>query len=71
VPIAAGVTAAGEYAVVRHQGDARAYNYLFASSSDGCVYFAGPHTNFAAHHFDAAGPVPVGSLFGNPLTRKL
>lgn len=31
--------------------------------------FAGPHKDLSAHHFATSKPVPVESLFGNPLTK--
>jgi hypothetical protein len=69
-PVAPGMTAGGEYAVVRHDGDtAKAYNYVFGTSSDGHVYFAGPHKDFPSHHFAVSKAVPVESLFGHPLTK--
>jgi hypothetical protein len=70
VPVSPGVTAGGEYAVVRFEGDTgKAYNYLFATSSDGQVYYAGPYKGLPSHHFPASSRVPIESLFGNPLTR--
>jgi hypothetical protein len=69
VVVAPGLTAGGEYAVVRHEGDARAYNFLFATSSNRQVFYAGPHKDFAAHRFATSTAVPVESLFGNPLTK--
>jgi len=71
VPLTPGVTAHGEFALVRHEGDtAKAYNYLLASSSDGHGYFAGPYKNFDAHHFATSKSVPVESLFGNPMSKN-
>ena len=65
-----GVAAGGEIAVVRHDGDtAKAYNYLFATSSNGQVCYTGPHKDFTSHHFATSTAVPVESLFGHPLTK--
>lgn len=70
IPLTPGMTAGGEYAVVRHDGGtAKAYNYLFATSSDGQVYFAGPYKGIPSHHFAASKEVAVEGLFGHPLTK--
>jgi hypothetical protein len=64
------VAAGGEIAVVRHDGEiAKAYNYLFATFSNGLVCYTGPHKDFASHHFATSAPVPIESLFGHPLTK--
>ena len=66
VPIAPGLSAGGEIAVVRTDADlAKAYNYVLATSSNGQVYFNGPYKNFPGHHFDPASAVTVASLFGH------
>jgi len=59
------MTVGGEFGLVRTQGDARAYVYGFGTSPDGQVYYAGPFTNFADHHFASSSPVPVEKLFGH------
>lgn len=70
IPLPQGVTAGGEIALVRHDGEtAKAYNYLFATSSNGIVCYTGPHKDFASHHFATSTAVPIGSLFGHPLTK--
>lgn len=61
------ITAQGEVTAVRHDGDtAKAYNYIFAVSTDQKMYFSGPHKNFPAHHFASSASVPIESLFGHP-----
>jgi len=56
----------GELAVVRTDGNlGKAYNYVYASSNDGGVYFNGPHYNFPQHHFASTAPVTPESLFGH------
>lgn len=58
--------AGGELAVVRAgQGLWKAYNYVFASSGDGRVYFNGPYKNFPEHHFSSTSQVSLESLFGH------
>lgn len=58
--------AGGEFAVVRNvQGVWKAYNYIFASSGDGQVYFNGPYKNFPEHHFTSTSQVALESLFGH------
>jgi len=70
IPITPGITAGGELAVVRHDANtAKAYNYIFATSSNGLVYFSGPHKDFPSHHFPASSSVPIESLFGHPFTK--
>jgi hypothetical protein len=70
IPLGQSVTAGGEIAVVRHDGEtAKAYNYLFATSSNGLVCYTGPHKDFESHHFATSAPVPIESLFGHPLTK--
>lgn len=72
VALPQGVTVGGEMVVVRTEGDlGKAYNYVFATSSDGQVCFNGPHKHFAGHHFPASSAVVVSRLFGHhPLQRK-
>ena len=71
VAIAAGITAGGEMAVVRTDGPiSKAYNFVFATSSNGQVCFNGPYKNFQAHHFDARAAIPVESLFGHGPFKK-
>jgi len=70
IPLNQGVAAGGEIALVRHDGEtAKAYNYLFATSSNGLVCYTGPHKEFASHHFATSTAVPIESLFGHPLTK--
>ncbi len=58
--------AGGELAVVRTgEGVSKAYNYVFASSGDGLVYFNGPYKNFPEHHFSSTSQVSLESLFGH------
>lgn len=58
--------AGGELAVLRtNQGLWKAYNYVFASSGDGRVYFNGPYKNFPEHHFSSTSQVTLESLFGH------
>lgn len=64
------VTAGGEIALVRHDGDAaKAYNYIFATLSNGQVCYTGPHKDFSWHHFATSTAVAVESLFGHPFTK--
>jgi hypothetical protein len=72
VPLPQGVTVGGELVVVRTEGDlGKAYNYVFATSSDGQVCINGPHKYFAGHHFPATSAVAVSSLFGHhPFPKK-
>ncbi len=70
IPLSQDATAGGEIAPVRYDGDtAKAYNYLFATSSNGIVCYTGPHKDFASHHFASSTAVPIESLFGHPLTK--
>lgn len=58
--------AGGELAVVRNdKGLWKAYNYVFASSGDGRVYFNGPYKNFPEHHFSSTASVSLENLFGH------
>ena len=70
IPITPGISAGGEIAAVRHDGEiAKAYNFIFATSSNALVYYSGPHKDFASHHFATSTAVPVESLFGHPFTK--
>ena len=58
--------AGGELVVVRNDnGLWKAYNYIFASSGDGRVYFNGPYKNFPEHHFSTTASISLESLFGH------
>jgi hypothetical protein len=71
VPLSDGVTAGGEIVNVRHDRDtAKAYNHVFATSSDGGVYFGGLYKGMPTHHFATSSPVAIESFFGNPLTKR-
>jgi len=66
ISIGSGLSAGGELAVVRTDGNLnKAYNYIFASSSDGNVYFNGPYKDFAEHHSPKRKPVIYFTIFGN------
>lgn len=66
VPVGSGITVGGELAVVRTDADLnKAYNYVFATSSDGRVYFNGPYKDFPQHHFAKRKPVIYFTLFGH------
>ena len=70
IPLAAGLDARGENAAIRRDGDiAKGYNWLFATSTNGKVYFSVLHKDFPAHHFATSTSVPVENLFGHPLTK--
>ena len=61
-----GITAGGELALVRTEGSStKAYNYIFATSSNGQIYFNGPYKEFKGHHFDTSAAISVSSLFGH------
>jgi hypothetical protein len=67
-PISIGnnTVAGGELAVLRtDDGMMKAYNYAFASSGDGRVYFNGPYKNFPEHHFSSTSQVTLEGLFGH------
>ena len=71
VAVAPGITAGGEIAVVRTDGPvSKAYNFVFAMSSNGQVYFNGPYKNFQGHHFDPGAAISVPSLFGHGPFKK-
>ena len=58
--------AGGELVVVRNDlGLWKAYNFVVASSEDGCLHFNGPHKNFPEHHFLSTSAVPLENLFGH------
>ena len=66
IPSGNNTMAGGELAVVRNDsGTLKAYNYVFASSGDGRVYFNGPYKDFPSHHFASSSPVPIECLSGN------
>jgi len=70
IPLTPGITAGGEIALVRHDGDmAKGYNWIFGTSSNGKVYFSGPHKDLPSHHFATSTSVPVENLFGHPFTK--
>ena len=55
-----GLSLDGEIVIARTEGaTAKAYNFVFAKSSDGNVFFAGPYKDFPQHHFPATSVVPV------------
>lgn len=61
-----GLSGLGEFVAVRDDGDTgKGYNYGFAISEDGKVYYAGPHKYFEGHHWEKSEPVPVDDLFGH------
>ena len=65
-----GITVGGEIAVVRHDGEiAKVYNFIYGTSTNGLVYFNGPHKDIPAHHFHTSSPVPIDGLFGHPLAK--
>src|SRR5262245_49819154 len=44
ISVTPSISAGGEIAAVRHDGEtAKAYNYVFATSSNGQVIYSGPH----------------------------
>ena len=70
IPLTSGLDARGEIAVVRHEGGiAKGYNWIFATSANGKVYFSVLHKDFPSHHFETSTYVPVEKLFGHPLTK--
>jgi hypothetical protein len=70
IPVTPSISAGGEIAVVRHDGDAaKAYNFIFATSSNGQVIYSGPHKGIAAHHFATSTAVAIENLFGHPFTK--
>lgn len=66
MPSSPSVTVGGEFGVLRTDGDLRkGYNYVFATSTDGGLYFNGPYKNFPEHHAQKAEPVILFSILGN------
>lgn len=69
IPLTPGLAAGGEIAVIRQEGDiGKADNHIFATSTNGLVYFTGPYKGIPSHHF-AASSVPIDGLFGHPFTK--
>ena len=66
-----GLTVGGELLVARvESGTTKNYQFVFATFSDGKVYFAGPYKGFG-HHVATGQSIPVNSLFGNtPFSNK-
>ncbi len=63
--LAQGLTVRGEMLVARvESGTTKNYQFVFATSSDGNVYFAGPYKGFG-HYITSGQNIPVNSLFGN------
>ncbi len=61
-----GLTVGGEMLVARVDSvKMKNYQFVFAVSSDGNAYFAGPYKGFAHHHVESGQIVPVNSLFGH------
>jgi hypothetical protein len=59
-----GITVGGELLVARvESGITKNYQFVFATSSDGTVYFAGPYKGFG-HHVASGRNIAVNSLFG-------
>jgi len=70
IPLTPSIAAGGEIAVVRQYGDiGKADNYIFATSTNGLVYFTGPYKGIPSHHFATSTPVPIEGLFGHPFTK--
>jgi hypothetical protein len=60
------LTVGGEMAVLRTDAGLRkAYNYVFATSSDGKLYFNGPYKDFTGHHVAAQEPIVYFIPLGN------
>lgn len=60
-----GLTVGGELLVARvESGTTKNYQFVFATSSDGTAYFAGPYKGFG-HYVHNGQCIPVNSLFGN------
>ena len=60
-----GLTVGGELLVARvESGTTKNYQFVFATSSDGTAYFAGPYKGFG-HHVGSGQSISVNSLFGN------
>jgi hypothetical protein len=59
------LTVGGELVVARvDSGTTKNYQFVFATSSDGTVYFTGPYKGFG-HHVASGQSISVNSLFGN------
>ncbi len=66
VVAAPSVTVGGEFGVFRTDGDLRkAYNYVFATSSDGALYFNGPYKDFDDHHVEKTEPMVVFTILNH------
>lgn len=66
-----GITVGGEMLVTRVEGiTTKNYNFVFATSSNGLTFYAGPFKGFG-HHVVEGQSVPVNSLFGNTPFSKL
>jgi hypothetical protein len=64
--VAPTITVGGEMAVLRTDAGLRkAYNYVFATSSDGKQYFNGPYKDFPEHHLAADEPIIYFVPFGH------
>jgi hypothetical protein len=60
-----GLTVGGELLIARvESGTTKNYQFIFATSSEGTVYFAGPYKGFG-HHVASGQSIAVNSLFGN------
>ena len=58
-------------AVVRTDADrSKAYNFVFATSSNGAVCFNGPYKDFAEHHFATGSGIPIERLFGHTPSKE-
>jgi hypothetical protein len=65
VPLPQGVTVGGEMVVARFDnGLTKNYQFVFGTSSNGQVCYAGPFKGFG-HHVSSGQSVAVNSLFGN------
>jgi hypothetical protein len=68
-----GLNAAGEMLVTRvNSGTHKNYQFVFATCSDGKVWFTGPYYKaFSGHHVEQGDSIPVNSLFGKtPFSKK-
>jgi hypothetical protein len=72
VPLPQGITVGGEMLVARSdQNLTKNYQFVFGTSSNGQVCYAGPFKNFPGHHVSSGQSVVVSSLFGNtPFSTK-
>jgi hypothetical protein len=73
VPQPQSVTVGGEMLVARSdQSLTKNYQFVFGTSSNGQVCYAGPFKDFAGHHVSSGQSVVVSSLFGNtPFSTKV